>query len=77
VTVSDVPVYHVRREDVHAGSARDAPFASFDVVLRRDYDAVLERAERAEKRLRELGEQTRRARALAAASATALSFAKP
>jgi hypothetical protein len=36
-------VWHVRKEDVHKGSARDVdpPFASFDVVLYRDYEALL------------------------------------
>jgi hypothetical protein len=35
--------FHVRKTDLHGRSARDVdpPFESFDVVLRRDYDALL------------------------------------
>jgi hypothetical protein len=36
--------FHLRKEDLHARSAlvADPPFASFDVVLRRDYELLSE-----------------------------------
>jgi uncharacterized membrane protein len=39
------PIWHVRKENVHRGSSRDRnpAFASFDVVLRQDHEAEVER----------------------------------
>jgi hypothetical protein len=41
----NTPIWHVRKEDVHRGSSRDRnpAFASFDVVLRQDHEAEVER----------------------------------
>jgi hypothetical protein len=56
-------VWHVRKEDVHKGSARDVdpPFASFDVVLYRDYEALLAEREALRKRVAALEAQLDRA----------------
>lgn len=52
--------YHVRKDSLRKRSATvaDPPFESFDVVLRRDYDALLAELEQADEALNEGGAPT-------------------